>query len=101
MRFFIFTNDEFKNSGIRIYKDEYADMILPTNLIQPVYYPIPIKLLSKIKKYLKGTEEEIQRALSLIDITNSESVDAVRIKYNSVIFDKCKEFRYENSEWFI
>jgi len=109
MRFKIYYNEKSNKLDINCLRDTYTDIILPENADQHVYFPIPGDMQKDIKAYLmpilseeEATEiEKIRQEIEALNLKRKDFIEALRVKYNPVIIEKCEEFRLQNSEWFI
>ena len=109
MRFKLFYNENECRLDINCLGDNFTDVILPENLDQHVYFPIPSDLAKEIQKDLLAMIEEDdsieleefrQQMMAIVE-ERKKLVHKLRAKYNPMIIEKCKEFREENAEYFI
>jgi hypothetical protein len=84
-------------------------VILPDNLDQHVYFPIPRELTPQIKdhmsnliddRYTKELEAIRQQMIDLHEKRQS-LIYELREKYNAKIIEECEKFKDENAEHFI
>ena len=109
MRFKVFYKEVLKKIMISVLKDDSNDKILPQNLDQHVYFPIPDKLLKKVDKEIQNiiNVEDIE-CIERIDIEQEaliqkrkDTIKEMRKKYNPQIMKFCEEYRENNAELFI
>lgn len=109
MRFKLFYNEQKETLDINCLPDSFNDIILPDNVEQHVYYPIPKELGKQIKTEMMelidqedgaAIEEIRQQMLGLVQ-ARKDLVNRLREKYNPLIMEKCKQFRDDNAEYFI
>lgn len=100
MRFLLVMDMSTSMLKIKTFKDDWDDVILPTNIQQPIHFPIPVKLRAKMNKMLKSIIADEDLTFNE-DLTTIDFVMDSRKKYNSIIMEKLIEFRDDNSEWYI
>jgi len=109
MRFKLFFSEVSKTITINVLKDSGVDIILPENLDQHLYYPIPNEMQQEVLKSIqKIIKDEDTKCLIQMedDITvaikkRAEAINSMRKKYNPKIMEFCQEFKMKNPEWFI
>ena len=100
MRFLLVMDMSTSMLKIKTFKDDWDDVILPTNIQQPIHFQIPVKLRAKVNKMLKSIIADEDLTFNE-DLTTIDFVMDSRKKYNSIIMEKLIEFRDDNSEWYI
>jgi predicted alternative tryptophan synthase beta-subunit len=109
MRFKLYFNEQQQTLDINCLKDTHSDTILPDDVSQHVYFPIPNELRNEIHKLLTPlitdtiSEEyiQIQETIKALNDKKRELINDLRAKINPKIMAKCEQFRQENAEHFI
>lgn len=109
MRFKLYFNEQTQNLDINCLKDTHTDTILPTDVSQHVYFPIPNELHEEIHKILTPlitdtvSEEyiQIQEAIKALNDRKRDLINDLREKINPKIISTCEKFKQENAEHFI
>lgn len=109
MRFKIYYDEKDKQLDINCLKGTNTDVIIPENVDQHVYYPIPDDLQGEIKVFLRDIlNEQISEELEAVQYEmmqliekRKEIITKTRQKLNPVIIEKCKEFKVLNAEYFV
>lgn len=109
MRFKLYFNEQKQELDINCLKDTHSDTILPTDVSQHVYFPIPNDLLKEVHDYLVPliddtvSEEyiQIQETIKALNDRKRDLINDLREKINPKIMAKCETFKNENAEHFI
>jgi hypothetical protein len=109
MRFKLYFNEQKQELDINCLKDTHSDTILPDDVSQHVYFPIPNELREDIHKYLTPlitdtvSEEylKIQETIKALNDRKRELINDLRAAINPKIMAKCEKFKEENAEHFI
>ena len=109
MRFKIYFNEQLQNLDINCLADTFSDTILPEDVNQHVYFPIPNDLQKEIKDNLMpllddGSASELRDILEQIkNLTDRrrDVINELRVKLNPQIIEKCQQFKEDNAEYFI
>jgi predicted alternative tryptophan synthase beta-subunit len=109
MRFKLYFNEQKQELDINCLKDTHSDTILPDDVSQHVYFPIPNEMREEIHEYLKPliddtvSEEylQIQETIKALNDRKREMINDLRAKINPKIMAKCETFKNENAEHFI
>ena len=109
MRFKLYFNEQKQELDINCLKDTNSDTILPDDVSQHVYYPIPNELREDIHKILTPlitdtvSEEyiKIQETIKALNERKRELINELRHAINPKIMAKCEQFKAENAEYFI
>lgn len=109
MRFKIFFSEQKQELDINCLNDSNSDKILPENVSQHVYYPIPNELKSEIKHELMQLLDD-ESAIEYNQVTEDiraltdkrrAMINELRMKLNPKIIQLCDKFKEENAEYFI
>lgn len=109
MRFKLYFNEQKQELDINCLKDTHSDTILPDDVSQHVYFPIPNDLREEIHKQLKPlitdtvSEEyiKIQEAIKSLNDRKRELINELRVSINPKIMKRCEQFKRDNAEHFI
>lgn len=109
MRFKLHFDDQKQTIEINCLNDSNADIIIPEDTSQPVYFPIPNEMNAEIKKYLMKLVDdemanefkELSREIKNLTDKRRQMVNDLRAKINPLIVEECRKFRDDYAEHFI
>lgn len=109
MRFKLVNDDNEGLIKINVLIDKTSQTIIPEDTDQHLYFPIPNKLKNDVLKKINNIiDKEDSYCIKQIDkkINNlikerKKILNEMREKYNPKIHNFCKEYKMDNSEWFI
>lgn len=106
MKFKIFYEHKLSKFKTSIISDECPDIILPKDVTQHVYFPIPKTLIKKIQNIIR---KEIDVELNVKfehfkDVGLGDRlfmIQKIREEYNTKIMSICEKFELDHAEHFI
>jgi len=109
MRFKIFYNEIKGILDVNCLQDDSGEIVLPENLNQHVFFPIPSDLLNEIHseimsildQNISNEYKKIDEEIKELQKKRSNLIMNVRKQLNPLIIKKCEEFRNNNPEHFI
>ena len=108
MRFKLFYEEN--RIKINVLTDNSSDTILPENLDQHVYYPIPNEFIKQVQTSIQDilsvedsttTIQEIDCQMAKLIQKRKDALVNMKKKYNPKIMEFCEEYKINNPEWFI